>query len=185
MAKERIDYIDSLVNQNLSEKEIILAYVKKYGSNSFVDENKQKEIREELVKTAPTDRPQIVITPETYDFGDVSQRRGKVYTSFELKNEGGSDLVIDRLETSCGCTFAAIVFKDKESPFFTMPGHGYENPQWEGATIPAGETAQLKIMYDPDIHLDFRGFAIREISVYSNDPIDFEKKVKVELNQVE
>jgi hypothetical protein len=185
MAKERIDYIDSLVAQNLSEKEIILAYVKKYGLNSFVDENKQKEFREKLIATAPAERPKIVITPETYDFGDVSQKGGNVFTYFELKNEGKKDLVIDRMDTSCGCTFVAIVSESQESPYFTMPGHGYENPKWDGAIIPAGQTAQLKVMYDPNVHQDFRGFAIREIYVYSNDPIDFEKKVQVELNQVD
>jgi hypothetical protein len=184
-AKERIDYIDSLVVQNLSEKKIILAFVKKYGLNSFVDENKGEELREELTKTAPADRPIISINPDSYDFGDVSQKTGKVYTYFDLKNEGKSNLVIDRMDTSCGCTFVAIVFEGKESPFFTMPGHGYENPEWEGITIPPGQAAQLKVMYDPDVHQDFRGFAIREISVYSNDPIDFEKKVQVELNQVD
>lgn len=183
--KERIDYIDSLVAKNLSEKEIILAYVKKYGLNSFVDKNKAKELRKELIKTAPADRPIISLTPDSYDFGDVSQKAGKVYAYFHIKNEGRSDLVIDRMDTSCGCTFVAIVYKDQESPYFTMPGHGYENPKWDGVSIPPGETAQLKVMYDPDVHKDFRGFAIREIYVYSNDPIDFEKKVKIELNQID
>lgn len=185
LAKERIDYIDSLIAQNLSEKEIIISYVKKYGLNSFVDKNKAAEIREELVKTAPSNRPIIFLTPQSYDFGNVSQKAGKVYTYFELKNKGKSDLVIDKLETSCGCTFAAIVYNGKESPYFTMPGHGYENTQWEGVIIPPGKTAQLKVMYNPKVHKDFQGPAVREIYVYSNDPIDFQKKVRIELNQVD
>ncbi len=186
MAKERKEYVDFLVDTKTSEEEIILAYIKKYGLNSFLDKNKQKEFREQLVATASSDRPIISLSPDSYDFGDVSQKGGKVYTYFELKNEGKNDLVIDRLDTSCGCTFAAIVFKGDESPYFTMPGHGYENStDWEGVTISPGESAQLKIMYDPDVHKDFRGPAIREISVFSNDPIDFQKNVKIELNQVD
>lgn len=185
LAEERVSYIDYLVETKDSEEGIILAYVEKYGLNSFVDENKQEEIRSKLIATAPADRPIISLNPNSYDFGDVSQREGKVFTYFDLKNEGKNNLVIDRLETSCGCTFAAIVFRGEESPYFTMPGHGYENPEWEGVIIPSGEQAQLKIMYNPDVHKDFRGAAIREISVFSNDPIDFEKKVKVELNQVD
>ncbi len=186
MAEEMIYYIDSLVDRNLSEEEeAIISFAKEYGLNSFVDGNKAIEVRENLARTAPDERPQIVIEPETYDFGDISQKKGNVFTYFELKNIGEKDLVIDRMDTSCGCTFAAIVYKDKESPFFTMPGHGYENPEWEGVSISAGETAQLKVMYDPDIHGEFRGFAIREVSIYSNDPIDFEKKIRIELNQVE
>lgn len=185
MAKERKDYVDFLAETKTSENEIIIDYVKKYGLNSFVDKNKQKEIREKLIATAPSDRPIISLSPDSYDFGDVSQKEGKVYTYFNLKNEGKSDLVIDRLDTSCGCTFVSIVFGGKESPLFTMPGHGYENPDWEGVSIPVGETAQLKVMYDPDIHKDFRGPAIREILVFSNDSVDFEKKVKIELNQID
>lgn len=184
-AKERIDYIDSLVAQNLSYKETVLAYVKRYGLNSFVDKDKQKEVREELVKAAPADRPIISISPDSHDFGNVSQKAGKVYTYFELKNKGKSDLVIDRLETSCGCTFASIVFRGQESPLFTMPGHGRGSLKWDGITISPGQSAQLKVVYDPNVHRDFRGFAIREIYVYSNDPIDFEKKVKIELTQVD
>lgn len=185
MAKERKDYIDSLAETKIFEDEITMAYVKKYGLNSFIDEERQKEFREKLVKEAPVDRPIISLSPNDYDFGDVSQNGGIATTLFELRNEGKNDLIIERLETSCGCTFASIVFKDKESPLFTMPGHGYENPEWKRISIPSGETAQLKVTYDPDVHQDFRGPAIREIYVFSNDPIDFEKKVKIELNQVD
>jgi hypothetical protein len=185
MAQERINFIDSLAAEGKAEKEIILAYVKKYGLNSFVDKNKAEEVKVELVKTAPADRPIISLSPQTYDFGDISLKKGKVFTSFTLKNEGESDLVINKLDTSCGCTFAAIVFEGSQSPFFTMPGHGSENPSWEGVAIPSGKEAELKVMYDPAVHQDFRGPATREIYVYSNDPVDFEKKVTVELDQVD
>lgn len=184
-AKEMINYIDNLVQPGASKDEVILAYVKKYGLNSFVDKNKQKEFREKIVAAAPTNRPIISINPASYDLGDISQKKGKVYSYFDLKNEGKKDLAIEKLGTSCGCTFVAVVFKGKESPFFTMAGHGYENPSWDGIIIPAGETAQLRVMYDPDVHKDFRGPAIREIYVYSNDPIDFEKSIQIELNQTD
>ena len=76
-------------------------------------------------------------------------------------------------------------FEDKEGPKFAMSGHGIESPKDWKLTIPAGKNAQLKLYYDPNIHKDFRGAATREISVFSNDPIDFEKKVVIELNQVD
>ncbi len=183
MAQESMDYIDSLVKTKTTKNEVILAYTKEYGLRSLIDENKQKEIKEELLASAPAERPQITIEPENYDLGDVSQKEGNVFTSFELKNEGEKDLFIDKLDTSCGCTLASVVYKGEESPYFTMPGHGYENPEWEGVSIPAGETAQLKVMYDPDLHGEFRGLAIREVYIYSNDPIDFKKTIKIELNQ--
>lgn len=186
LAEERINYIDSLAETKISEKEIILAYVQKYGLNSFIDKEKQEEFRDELVKNAPANRPIISLSPDTYDFGDVSQKKGVATTFFELKNEGKSDLVINRLETSCGCTSASVIYQNEEGPIFNMPGHGIneEVGDWEVVIPPEGE-AQLKVYYDPDMHQDFRGIAIREISVFSNDSIDFEKKVSIELNQVD
>lgn len=186
MAKERQLYIDGLSQGKLSKEEIILAYVKKYGLSSFADEDKREEFRDKLVESAPVERPIITTNPSAYDFGEVRQKEGIVTTLFEIRNEGESDLVIDRLETSCGCTTASVVYQEKEGPKFGMPGHGVNESieNWQ-LVIPDGETAQLKVYYDPDVHPEFRGTAIRTISVFSNDPIDFEKKVQIELNQVD
>ncbi|HDL74940.1 MAG TPA: DUF1573 domain-containing protein [bacterium] len=186
MSQERIDYINSLIETKTSEKEIILAYVQEYGLNSFIDESKQEEFRNELVENAPVNRPIIFLAPETYDFGDVSQKKGDVTTFFELKNKGKTDLVINKLETSCGCTSASIVYKNNEGPIFNMPGHGIneEIGDWE-ITLSPGEKAQLKVYYNPNMHKDFRGTAIREIYVFSNDSIDFKKKVSIEVNQID
>lgn len=184
-AQERIDYIDSLTAQNLPEKEIILTYIKKYGINSFVDKQKQAEVRNWLVESAPKTRPIISLNTEYYDWGDISEAKGVAVTFFELKNEGEEDLVINKLDSSCGCTSAAIVYKSNEGPRFAMAGHGIESPtDWE-VVIPPSESAQLKVYYDPSVHPDLRGPVTREISIFSNDPIDFEKKVIIELNQVD
>ena len=103
-----------------------------------------------------------------------------------LKNKGKTDLVINKLETSCGCTSASIVYKNNEGPIFNMPGHGIneEIGDWE-ITLSPGEKAQLKVYYNPNMHKDFRGTAIREIYVFSNDSIDFKKKVSIEVNQID
>lgn len=186
MAAERITYIDGLVQGRLPEDEVILAYVQKYGLESFIDDSKKEEFKKKLISQAPADRPIIEVIPEYHDLGDVSQQGGVVTAIFEIKNNGESDLTINRLETSCGCTSAAIIYKDEEGPRFAMPGHGINEGigDWQ-VVIPAKEAAQLKVYYDPDVHPDFRGAAIREISVYSDDPVDFQKKVRIELNQVE
>ncbi|MDO8436215.1 MAG: DUF1573 domain-containing protein [bacterium] len=185
MAQERIDFIDSLAGQGILKEEIILAYAKKYGLNSFADKEKQEEFKEKLVAAAPDNRPIISLSPESFDFGDVSQKNGVVTTLFEIKNEGKADLIIDKLDSSCGCTSASVIFQGVEGPRFAMAGHGIESPKDWKITIPAGQTAQLKVYYDPSVHADFRGYAIREISVFSNDPIDFERKVIVELTQTD
>lgn len=184
-AQERIDYIDSMVAKNLSEKEIILDYVKKFGLNSFADKTKQNEFKEELSKIAPEERPIISINPLSINLGDVSQKKGVASAFFEIKNTGKKDIIINKLDTSCGCTSASIVYKSQESPRFAMAGHGTENPvDWQISILP-NETAQLKVYYDPNVHKDLKGPVIREIYIYSNDPIEFEKKVQIELNQVD
>lgn len=188
MAAERRGYIDASIeiSDNASRDKIVLAYVKKYGLNSFMDEKEEEKIREKLVKEAPAERPIISLSPDSYDFEDVSQGKGIVEISFKLRNEGKKDLVINELETSCGCTSASIVYQGEESPIFSMPGHG-ENEEigdWQIA-ISSGEEAELKVYYDPNVHEEFRGSAIREISVFSNDPIDFQKSVSIELNQID
>lgn len=185
MAGERRAFVDSLVQAEISEDELILAYVKKYGLNSFIDKEKQEEFREKLIAEAPNDRPVISLSPDSYDLGDVSQEEGIATIFFEVRNEGKNDLVIDRIETSCGCTSASIVYQNEEGPIFTMPGHNKEAPTDWQVVILSGETAQLKAYYDPNAHKDLRGAVTRTISLFSNDPIDFEKKVKIELNQVD
>lgn len=186
MAKERTSFIDGASATDVSKDEVVLAYIKKYGLSSFIDEDEGNKFREKLVEQAPEERPIISLNIDTYDLGDVSQKKGTVATFFEIKNNGKTDLVINRLETSCGCTSASIVYQSEEGPKFHMPGHGIneEVGDWEVAIAP-NETAQLKVYYDPNMHEKFRGTATRSIYIYSNDPIDFQKEVKIELNQID
>jgi hypothetical protein len=186
MAKERRAFVEGLAAGGLEENEAVFTYLQKYGLASFVDETKEKEYRQKLVEKAPADRPIISLTTSFYNFGGVSQEKGVTTTAFELQNTGKSDLVIEKLETSCGCTSASIIYQGKEGPRFSMPGHGINEKigEWQ-ITIPAGDSALLKVYYDPNVHKDFRGPAVREIYIFSNDPIDFEKKVSIELNQID
>lgn len=186
MAKERRAFVDGLTVGNVAEDDAIISYIKKYGLESFMDENKREEFKEKLVQEAPNDRPIVAVSPGSYDFGDVSQGEGVVTTLFEIKNEGESDLIIDRLESSCGCTSASIIYQGEEGPKFSMPGHG-DSEEVEDWQIPilSGETVQLKVYYDPSVHADFRGSATRTVSIFSNDPVEFEKKVQIDLSQVD
>lgn len=188
MAKQRRAYIDGLTQAGkLSKEEVISIYVKKYGLDSFYSKEKKEEYRQKLIKEAPADRPIISFTTDFYDFGKISQKKGKIMTFFEIKNDGKSDLVITGLATSCNCTSASIVFRGKDGPVFSMPGHGINekvDKNWK-VVIPPGKTAELKIHYDPNVHKKFRGAGTREISVFSNDPIYSEKKVKIEFEQID
>ena len=188
MAKERRAFIDGLAQSgSLSKEEIIFTYVKKYGLDSFYSSEKRDEYRRKLAASAPADRPIISLSPASRDLGRVSQKEGVAVSFFNVENKGKSELVITRLETSCGCTSASIIYKGKEGPVFNMPGHGINekiDKNWK-VSLPPGASAKLKVYYDPNVHKKFRGPAVREVSVFSNDPVDFEKKVRIELEQVD
>ncbi len=182
MAKEMVNYVDSQVDAGLSKTDVIIQTVKKYGLNTLV-KSMQDEIKEEFIKRAPAIRPKIMVEPDMYDFGDVSQARGTVSTFFTIRNDGDATLIIDGLETSCGCTTASL----EGSPFFGMPGHGDQgaSPSDWSHEIPSGGTAKLEVRYDPNMHKSFRGGVTRAVYISSNDPIDFRKEVRIELNQVD
>lgn len=63
---------------------------------------------------AQSNKPRAVFKETSHDFGKVQQ--GDVVShEFVFKNEGGAPLVVDRVETTCGCT-AALVSEKKIAP---------------------------------------------------------------------
>lgn len=126
----------------------------------------------------------IKLDPTGYNFGDVSVRGGVVKTVMTIKNEGGSELVINDMDSSCGCTSATITKDGLEGPVFGMKMHG-TNPVGWSETVKPGETAQLNIYYNPMVHPDMRGPVTRAISLYSNDPRRKVTVARVEVNQVD
>lgn len=114
--------------------------------------------------------PKIEASPLKYDFGAVSMAKGKVTYAVKIENKGDGDLEINKIYTSCMCTVAKIKIDGKESPEFGMPGHGGANPFWKG-TIPAGKSAEMEIVFDPNAHgPDAVGPITRDITLETNDP---------------
>ena len=183
MAKEMKEYLSSLAEEGISKDEIIIAGAKKYGITSLASTSLQEKVKEDIIKNAPKENPKIVIEPSYYNFGDISQAKGITTTTFTIKNEGTNDLIIDNMESSCMCTTASIIYNSAEGPIFGMSMHG-GNPKGWSVAIAAGEEAQLKIYYDPNVHGELRGLITRTISIFSNDPVNFQKQVKIELNQI-
>jgi hypothetical protein len=103
------------------------------------------------------------------DLGAISQARGLVTVEAMVSNRGGSDLVISELETTCGCTRAAVVVDGRAGPWFGMRGHGDWPTGWAVRLRP-GQQATLRVQYDPDAHGIYRGPVDRTVFVYSNDP---------------
>jgi len=181
MAAERRGFVTGLASTGKSKLEIYLAYADQYGLDTFASEKVQEEVREYKLAHAPVERPQIVLEPQQIDLGDISTEEGKVETSIALKNSGQKELIVDSLSTSCGCTTVSVVNNGQEGPVF---GTGTPPEGWS-TTIRPGETAELRVYYDPTFHQDARGPMMREIYVSSNDPVDPVVKAAIELEQVD
>jgi len=123
-----------------------------------------------------TGTPKIEINPQKFDAGNLPINGGVFKKDFEVKNAGTGDLKINSISTSCHCTSAVLKIGDKTSPKFGMDGSGF----WSG-NIPAGQTAQLEVIFDPAFHGPAGiGAATRVVYLGTNDPQN--KKAQVELD---
>lgn len=182
---QMVDYIDEKISAGATKEDVMLATAQEFGLERLISEDDREAMRAQLLARAPKDAPRIVVTEVKRDLGEVSQRDGVVTTEFIIKNEGKSDLVIDKLSSSCGCTSGSVIYQDEEGPRFYMTGHGYDeaDPNWS-VVISAGDEAKVKIYYDPSVHPDLIGSVTRTLSVHSNDPVDFETKLTITLEQI-
>lgn len=111
----------------------------------------------------------LEVSPQPFEFGDVSMKNGIVNKTFTLKNKTGQPIEVAKIETSCMCTEASLKVGDKESPFFGMPGH-IQNPGWQ-ATIPPDGEVFLTARFDPNAHgPSGTGFAKRVVRVFFSNP---------------
>lgn len=115
----------------------------------------------------------IEVNPREIDVGDVLMTQGLIKKNYEVKNAGSGPLKVTSIVTSCHCTSAVLRMGDKTSPSF-----GMENMPFWSEEIPAGQTAQLEVIFDPAYHGDAgMGPVTRGIYISSNDP----KNKRVEL----
>ncbi len=98
-------------------------------------------------------RPRAVFRETSHDFGKVKQGDVVNY-EFVFKNEGGATLVVDRVETTCGCTAALV----------------------SDRTIAPGKEGRIKTTFDT------RGYAgrlSRYIYLISNDSADSRRELSL------
>lgn len=186
MATQLVEYVDELLADGLSGEEIVLSVVKQHGFDVLMDSSMEDEIRNYILSNAPDNPPVIYFESERYDFGTIKQSDGVVTTSFTILNTGGNDLIIENLDTSCMCTEASLIYDGVESPKFGMSMHG-DNPKDFKLVIPPGGSAELKVYFDPNAHGEQTEPELkitREVTIVSNDPIDFQTKVRIELTQI-
>jgi hypothetical protein len=93
-------------------------------------------------------RPQIVMETSSLNLGDVVN--GEVITrDVTVQNAGKSELVVEAVTSSCGCTQATL----------------------DPTTIAPGGSATLRIAFDSGAHgPDLIGPLLRQVFIASNDP---------------
>jgi hypothetical protein len=103
---------------------------------------------------------EISLQPTEIDFGEVTN--GEVRTAEAIvSNPGGSDLLIEAVSTSCGCTKAEI------------------NP----GVIPPGGTGTLVVSFDSGAHgPEETGPVERQVFIASNDPVHPEIQLLITAN---
>ncbi|OHA38051.1 MAG: hypothetical protein A3G03_01305 [Candidatus Taylorbacteria bacterium RIFCSPLOWO2_12_FULL_44_15c] len=92
----------------------------------------------------------LLASEKLYDFGSISMKDGLVNHIFKITNSSDKDVLVKKIVTSCMCTEAYIESEGKEKGPFSMEGMGYVPPANE--TIKAGESRNVKVVYDPNAH---------------------------------
>jgi len=112
----------------------------------------------------------LAVDRELHDFGEIDIFNGVVTTTFALTNEGTDDIMVTEGTTSCGCT-------DGEIGGISFGMHEKMSKEF---VIPAGETKDLTVIYDPLAHgPSGTGLAQRSVFLKTNSSATPELEVRI------
>lgn len=121
------------------------------------------------------ERPVVKIEKDLYDFGSIKVSEKKS-NDFIIENAGKKPLQLSNITTSCGCTFAKVIYEGKESPDFDM--HSKSNYILE---VEPTKKAIIRVTYKPYV-MPVYGFVEREAYIKTNDPLTSDLVFKVTAN---
>jgi len=139
---------------------VLVIIVGGYGLISFTNKTPQ-------VHTTALARVEV-LGEMSHDWGTIGIDNGVVKNTFKVKNTGSEPLQLFNMSTSCMCTTAQIRVGDKLSPTFGMHTRSSYISQ-----VPAGETAEIIVTFDPAFHgPSGTGPITRQILVETNDKLN-------------
>jgi len=169
-------YIDALLESGLSKDEAFYKIAKKYTPDVIIDKSLKKAIENRLKKEAGSTRPEINLDRDSYNFGNVSKKSGKINKVFRIYNKGNSDLVVSNIRTSCGCISASLKAAGARSPYFGVSG---ASPGWQVIIAP-GKSGELDIVLDLQDSSMGHGKQARDVFMATNDPLRPNILIRVE-----
>lgn len=174
-AREMKAYIEALIEAGMSKEEIFYRVGKKFSLNTILDKEMKAAAEKRLIKEAGKLRPEGVLEMQSFDFGQVNKKQGKITKNIKLYNKGNKDLIIKNIRASCSCTSVSLSVGDNKSSYFGSSGA--ENG-WQ-MVIPAGKEGNLEIVLDVTHPAIKPGKVVREIFIESNDPLYPELSVTI------
>lgn len=127
-------------------------------------------------RVKPTSNGQTALAADhnTFDFGTISMKNGKVNHTFTFKNNGTDEIKLTKLYTSCMCTTANIEVNGQSYGPYGMVGMGIDTLN---EVLPAGAEAKITATFDPAAHGPAGvGSITRDVTVENNAgaPLAFE-----------
>ena len=175
-AKEIKAYVDALIETGLTKDEIFYRVAKKFSLNVILDRQIKGNVEKKLINEAGGKRPQIILEPTYFDFGQVSKKQNRISKIFKLSNQGSQPLVITNIKTSCPCASVSLKVDKNKSRFFSTEG----SPKDWQMEIKSGQNGELELVVDLASPHVKTGKLIRDALLTSNDPIYPEVTVRIE-----
>ena len=174
-AREMRAYVDALIEVGLGKEDIFYKVAKKFSLKTILDDQIKSDIEKRLIKEAGGKIPRIILDSLSFDFGSVSKKQGKIKKIFKLYNKGTAELIITNLKPICPCTIVSLKVGNKQSPYFEREG---APDGWQLGMDPNQE-GELEVILDLNHPSVISGILIREVAIFSNDPLYSEVTVTV------
>ena len=122
-------------------------------------------------ETVDADRaPKIVMTKDVHDFGKIGPATSNK-ADYEFKNEGQSALLVNRIQSTCGCSKPTLI---KDGKRFAMPLK-------EPVSFEPGELGQIEVTFKSPSR---KGKVEKSLYVLSDDPASKRTKFSVKAEVI-
>ena len=124
-----------------------------------------KEDSKQVKAVDASQAPKIVMTKDVHDFGKVGPGTSHK-ADYEFKNEGQSALLVNRIQSTCGCSKPTLI---KDGKRFTMPLK-------EPVSFEPGELGKIEVTFKSPSR---KGKVEKSLYVLSDDPASERTKFSV------